>query len=455
MADLLFQCICLFLPWRVQFHRNMKDNSVKESANLSLQIKWIILSRVIFAVILIVSCLVFSSGEHLSFFSQPFLTLYNIAAAILVLSILYLIWLNKFKNKLFLAYFQTITDTFIVTAIIFVTGSYDSIFTFLYLVVIIYTSMLLLQKGSLIIATISCLQYGILVELEYYKIITPFMGQLYLSGTIDESYIIYRIIIIIMACFAVAILSGLLARQLKGAKQDLKMVREHLKRVEKMAAMDEMISGIAHEVKNPLASLSGSIQLLQEDTKPGSYEDRLMQIILRETDRLKNIVNNIRLFANPRTDNACVIKMAQIIEETVALFLNDPERNENINLTMKLNKDASVFIDPLHFTQILWNLLKNAAQSINGPGEIKIQLRSSITNRVYLIIEDTGIGISQKDGRDIFDPFYTTKPDGTGLGLSIIHRLIDTYDGVIDFESTPGKGTVFNIFFNGVASKGK
>lgn len=449
------QCICRFLPWQVPFHRDMKDNPVKESADLSLQIKWIILSRVIFAVILIISCLVFSSGEDLSFFSQPFLTLYNIAAGILVLSILYLICLNKFKKKVVQAYFQMVVDTFIVTAIIFVTGSYDSIFTFLYLVVIIYTSMVLLQKGSLIIATISCLQYGILVELEYYKIITPFVGHLYLSGTIDESYIIYRIIIIITACFAVAILSGLLARQLKGAKQDLKMVREHLKRVEKMAVMDEMISGIAHEVKNPLASLSGSIQLLQEDTKPGSYEDKLMQIILRETDRLKNIVNNIRLFATPRTDNAREIKIAEAIEETVALFLNDPERNEKINLTMKLTKDASVFIDPLHFTQILWNLLKNAVQSINGPGEITIQLKSSRTNRVYLVIEDTGMGIDQKDGSHIFDPFYTTKPDGTGLGLSIIHRLIDTYNGVIDFESTPGKGTVFNIFFNGVPSKGK
>ncbi len=449
------QCICRFLPWQVPFHSDMKDNPVKEPVDLSLQIKWIILSRVIFAVILIISCLIFSSGEDLSFFSQPFLTLYNIAAGILVLSIFYLVWLNKFKKKLLLAYFQTITDTFIVTAIIFVTGSYDSIFTFLYLVVIIYTSMVLLQKGSLIIATISCLQYGILVELEYYKIITPFMGQLYLSGTIDESYIIYRIIIIITACFAVAILSGLLARQLKGAKQDLKMVREHLKRVEKMAAMDEMISGIAHEVKNPLASLSGSIQLLQEDTKPGSYEDRLMQIILRETDRLKNIINNIRLFANPRIDNACVIKMAQVIEETVELFLNDPERNEKIKLTMNLNKDASVFIDPLHFTQILWNLLKNAVQSINGPGEIKIQLKLSRTNRVYLVIEDTGMGIDQKDISHVFDPFYTTKPDGTGLGLSIIHRLIDTYNGVIDFESTPGKGTVFNIFFNSVSSRAK
>ncbi|MCK5162949.1 MAG: GHKL domain-containing protein [Desulfobacula sp.] len=433
----------------------MINSHLPGNSDLFIQIKWIILSRVIFAVVLIISCLVFSSGENLSFFSQPFLSLYNIAALILILSIVYLIWLNKFKRHLILAYFQTIADTIIVTAIIFVTGSYDSIFTFLYLVIIIYTSMLLLQKGSIIISTLSCVQYSILIELEYYKIITPFMGQFYLSSTIDESHIIYRIIIVITACFAVASLSGILALQLKGAKQDLKMVQEHLKRVEKMAAMDEMISGIAHEIKNPLASLSGSIQLLREDTKPGSYEDKLMQIILRETNRLKNIVNDIRLFAKPRTDNAVEIKLADAIEETIELFLNDPEWNKKINLSTNMNKNACVFIDPAHFTQILWNLLKNAAQSIKGHGQIKIQLKSSRNNRVYLTIEDTGVGISHKDFNHIFDPFYTTKPDGTGLGLSIIHRLIDTYNGMIDFESTPGKGTVFTILLNNIPSKGK
>ncbi|MDA3791053.1 MAG: ATP-binding protein, partial [Desulfobacula sp.] len=380
---------------------------------------------------------------------------YNIAACILILSIIYLIWLNKFKKKLALAYFQTIADTIIVTAIIFVTGSYDSIFTFFYLVVIIYTSMLLLQKGSLIIATISCLQYGVLIELEYYKIIPPFLDSYFLSNSINDSHIIYRIIIVIVACFAVAILSGILALQLKGAKQDLKIAQEHLKRVEKMTAMDEMISGIAHEINNPLASLSGSIQLLQEDTKPGSYEDKLMQIILRETRRLENIVNDIRLFAKPHTDNAIAINLADAIQETIELFLNDPEWNQRIRVTTSINKNLSVFIDPSHFTQILWNLLKNAAQSIKGHGEIKISLKVSINNRVHLTVKDSGIGIHQKDSSHIFDPFFTTKPDGTGLGLSIIHRLIDTYNGMIDFESIPGKGTIFTVLFPGVPLKTK
>jgi len=431
----------------------MQYRFFREKTDFLNLIKWIILSRVAFAAVIIIACIVFSSGENLLVFSQPFLSLYNIAAGILSLSIIYLIWLNKFNSILSLAYFQTIVDTFIATGIIFVTGSYDSIFTFLYLVVIIYTSMLLLQKGSIIIATISCLQYAILIELEYYEIITPYLGNFYLSGSVDENRIIYRIIIVFLACFAVAVLSGILARQLKGAKQDLKMAQEHLKRVEKMAAMDEMISGIAHEINNPLASLSGSIQLLQEDTNPGSYEHKLMQIILRETNRLEKIVNDIRLFAKPRIDNAREITISDAIEEIVQLFLNDPEWNNKINMTMHLNKKVRIFIDPLHFHQILWNLLKNAAQSIEGTGQISINLNVHKNRGAYLVVEDTGVGIQPKERSHIFDPFYTNKPDGTGLGLSIIHRIIDTYNGIIDFESTPGQGTIFTILFDGALIK--
>jgi len=428
----------------------VKENSFQENSDLYTQIKWIILARVVFAIVLIFSSLFFSAGENLPLLSQPFLSLYNLAAGVLAGSILYIFWLNQKKRLLALAYFQTIMDTFLVTGIIFVTGSFDSVFTFLYLLVIIYASMILLQKGSFVMATFSSLQYGLLVELEYYGIITPFMGQYSISMTRDETQIIYRIIITIAACFAVAILSSILSLQLRNAKKDLKITQEHLKRVEKMSAMDEMISGIAHEIKNPLASLSGSIQLLKEDADPGSHEDKLFQIILRETQRLKQITNDIRLFAKPRKTNAIQVDMTRAIEDVVALFLNTPEWVTKIQIDTKLEKNLFVTIDPVHLKQILWNLVKNAAESIEDEGKIIISLGSPRNKRIYLTIRDNGNGIDPEKAKHIFDPFYTTKPEGTGLGLSIIHRIIDTYDGMIDFESIPGKGTLFTIVFKNI-----
>ena len=430
----------------------VKTNSFQQNLDLYTQLKWIILARVVFAIVLIFSSLFFSTEDNLSILSQPFLSLYNMAALVLVLSILYIFWLNQKKYLLALAYFQTIVDTFFVTGIIFVTGSFDSVFTFLYLLVIIYASMLLLQKGSFVMATVSSLEYGLLIELEYYRVFTPFMEQYSISMPIDENQITYRIIITIAACFAVAILSSILSLQLKSARQDLKITQEHLKRVEKMAAMDEMISGIAHEIKNPLASLSGSIQLLKEDTKSGSYEDKLMQIILRETERLKQISNDIRLFAKPSKTNASQVDMTQAVEDVVTLFLNTVKWKTRIQLLTKIEKDLFVTIDPVHLKQILWNIIKNAAESIEKKGKIIISLNSPRNKQIYLTIRDNGMGIDSAKAKHIFDPFYTTKPEGTGLGLSIIHRIIDTYEGMIDFESIPGKGTIFTIVFKNTPS---
>lgn len=414
------------------------------------QVRWLVVSRLIFITLFILSCIIFSSSQNVSAFSQPFVDLYKVCAGVFILSMLYLVCIAKSLNSTLLAYIQVIIDSITVTLIIYITGSYESVFTFLYLVVIIYTAMLLLKRGSLIVATISAVQYGLLIELEYYRIINPYMGRLFVPDYADASHITYKVLGIIAACYAVALLSGILASQLKGARQDLKLAQEHLKRVDRMAMMDELISGIAHEIKNPLASLSGSIQLFKEDTAPGSYEDKLMQIILRETDRLKDIVNDIRLFSKPSTQNAREIQMADAIEETVELFRNDPELNRKIIITARLDRNIIVVIDPAHLNQILWNLLTNAAQSMEGEGEIKISLKRSKNNRVYLTISDSGCGIAPDAVNQVFDPFYTTKPDGTGLGLSIIHRLIDTYNGMIDFDSIPGKGTTFTILFNGI-----
>jgi len=430
----------------VPLDNRVKANSFAQNSDLYNQIKWIILARVVFAIVLIFSSLFFSSGENLPLLAQPFLSLYSLAAGVLLGSIFYSVWLNQKGKLLALAYFQTIMDTFLVTGIIFVTGSFDSVFTFLYLLVIIYASMILLQKGSFVMATFSSLQYGLLIELEYYGILTPFMGQYPISMTRDETQIIYRIIITIVACFAVAILSSILALQLRNARKDLRITQEHLKRVEEMSAMDEMISGIAHEIKNPLASLSGSIQLLKEDARPGSHEDKLMHIILRETQRLKQITNDIGLFAKPSKVNASQVDMTRAIEDVVTLFLNTPGTRK-LQIDTKLEKNLFVTIDPDHLKQILWNLIKNAAESIDAKGKIIIGLGSPRNKRIYLTIRDNGTGIDPEKAKHIFDPFYTTKPDGTGLGLSIIHRIIDTYDGMIDFESIPDKGTLFTIVF--------
>lgn len=413
--------------------------------------KDLIFARSLFAIFLCFGCVIYSNSEGLPFYSQPFISLYNLSGIILVFSVIYLFLLTPAANSLWYIYCQLIIDVFFVSAVVFVTGSFDSLFTFLYLLVIIYSSMFVLLKGSLLVAAAASLQYTVLISLEYMGVISPYLSSHSIVHTADVSQVIYKLIVISGACFAIAALSGILALQAKEARQELKITRQHLLRVEKMNAMDEMLSGIAHEIKNPLASLSGSIQLLKEDCCPGSSQEKLMRIILRETNRLKEILNDIRLFSRPNKSNASHIRLDTLLRETVELFANDPEWSDRIELFVKIQKQVVVDMDPVHFKQIIWNLLKNAAQSIVETGRIYIELKLAKQDRVHLSIRDTGRGIKKEDAAHIFDPFFTTKPEGSGLGLSIIHKIVDTYDGMIDFETEPGKGTVFTIILKTVS----
>ena len=438
-------CTCRFSQWPAQL--DSPDFLFRRTRELFIQIKWVVLARAVFALVLIFSTLFFSDTDLTGQGDQSFLSLYKISGTILGLSLVYFVWLYKKKYLHALAYTQIIIDTFIVTAIVFVTGCYHSIFTFLYLLVIIYAAMLLFAQGSFSVALASSFQYGFLIELEYLKIITPLSENQTLALVVDQHHILYRVVITISAFFATAALSGILSFQLKTARKDLKIAQEHLKRVEKMAAVDEIVAGIAHEIKNPLASLSGSIQMLREDIAPTGENDKLMQIILRETDRLRQIVTDIRLISKPGRTNAELIDLSKAIDDVKTLFDNTPDWHARINIVTRLQRDLYVYMDTVHLQQILWNLIKNAAESIEGKGKIKISLYSPKHKRIYLTIQDTGLGIDKKIAPHIFDPFFTTKSDGTGLGLSIIHRIVDTYDGMIDFESISGKGTVFTLIF--------
>lgn len=438
-------CICQFFQWQAAL--DSQNFLFRRTRELFIQIKWVVLARAVFALVLICSTFFLSdtglSGQR----EQSLLSLYKISGIIIGLSLIYFAWLCQKKYLYILAYTQILLDTVIVTAIVFITGGYHSIFTFLYLLVIIYAAMLLLAQGSFSVALASSIQYAFLVEFEYLKIITPLPDNQAITLVVDQHHILYRIIITISACFATAALSGILSLQLKTARKDLRIAQEHLKRVEKMAAVDEVVSGIAHEIKNPLASLSGSIQMLREEMAPTGENDQLMQIILRETDRPKQIVTDVRLISKPNRNNAGLINLSNAIEDVKRLFDNTPDWHARIHLVTRLERDLRVCMDGTHLQQILWNLIKNAAESIEGKGKIEVSLYSSRHKRIYLTIKDTGRGIDTKNATHIFDPFFTTKSDGTGLGLPIIHKIIDAYDGMIDFESIPGKGTVFTLIF--------
>ena len=408
--------------------------------------------RVLFTSLLLGSTIILQLNKTPSPLALPLLFLYGLIAVIFLLSFVYSLIFRRIKKKRFLfAYTQISIDTFFVTMIIFVTGGFSSVFSLLYLVVIIYSSMLIFKKGSIIMAAFCSIQYGIMVDLEYYGILKPFvMDEALAASNYDGSQVLYKIVITMAACFAVAFLSSLLSEQAKKTKKELLAMENHVKRVEKMAAIGEMAAGLAHEIKNPLASLAGSIQMLREDIKYDPDHDKLMQIILREAKRLTSLVSDFLLFAKPQAGKVEVIDLAKALTETVEFFEKDSNRIKHISINKDFIPDIWIEMDPAHLHQILWNLLLNAASAIEDQGVIDISMRPLKNNIAVIRISDNGCGISKEIINSIFDPFFTTKPRGTGLGLSIVHSILKSYDSRLDVESEVNRGTTFIFKFKSI-----
>jgi two-component system sensor histidine kinase PilS (NtrC family) len=241
-----------------------------------------------------------------------------------------------------------------------------------------------------------------------------------------------------------------------------KEMEEQIKRVDKMAAIGVLAAGMAHEIRNPLASLSGSIQMLKSELTLDEHQQHLMEITLRESERLNALITDFLLFAHPPQTHKILYPIGRIVEETIDLFIHSPSYHDGIHILRPNHSgEIRVLIDPDQMKQVFWNLFINAAQAMSDGGEIRVQLvkgnawegpslplppQSRDRGWVKISIADTGNGIAPEAKENIFEPFFTTKENGTGLGLSIVHRIIQNHDGLIKVESEAGRGSSFIIF---------
>ncbi|MFO7709153.1 MAG: ATP-binding protein [Desulfobacterales bacterium] len=411
------------------------------------RLRMLIVARLVFAALLLASTLYLHGVRGMPDASAPAGLLVGLIAVLFLLSAVYRLILGRVRNQEAFAYVQLIGDTLTVTAVLQLTGGFSSLFTFLYLVVIVTSSLLLPRRGTLLVAALCSIQYGLMADLEYFGLIRAFSRE---DGTLAAGagwdQIITKMVFTIFACIAVALLSSLLSEQTRRSRRVLHAMGAHVKRVEKMAAIGEMAAGLAHEIKNPLASMSGAIQLLREDMRCDSDHDRLMQIILREADRLSALVGNFLLYARPPAGKPEPLKLDKALQETIELFGKRTDLEPRIAVTLNAQPGVWTRMDPSHLRQVLWNLLVNAAEAIDASGEIRVQLAAVKDRQLCLKIADTGAGMTPETLQSIFDPFFTTKANGTGLGLSIVHRILESYGCRLDVDSAPDRGTSVTLY---------
>ncbi len=237
--------------------------------------------------------------------------------------------------------------------------------------------------------------------------------------------------------------------------QDITKVREleqAAKQTDRQRAIAKLAAGIAHEIRNPLASMSGSIQLLNSELTLEPVHEHLMKIVMRETDRLNDLITDFLTYARPAKRRDTVADLSLLIDEQLGALALDPACRD-IEIMQNLKSNLICQFDPGQIRQLLWNLFRNSAQAMEDVGgTLSVTARKADRHLGYIEIEvtDTGEGISPEAIDSIFDPFFTTKSKGTGLGLTIAYRIVENHAGKIFVNSTGGLGTTFHVLIPGL-----
>ncbi|MDA8169007.1 MAG: ATP-binding protein [Nitrospiraceae bacterium] len=519
---------------------------MQKTDSVSLRLKALIAFRVLFATILLGSFLLFEIGNGVFPYGPAVLYL---VAFLYFLTIVYIILLNRVRGTL-LAYAQLVIDVLTVNMLIYLTGGIESWFSFLLIITVIASGIVIGKRAGFVMAVISSILYGVMLDLQYWAVIpVPYSLNLY------ERDFLYNIFTNIMALYICAYLTGYLvtrvekaslklekknldyrelsvfnrevvenvtsglittdmegrvlffnaaAESITGMKrqdaigrdareifpclekfepnsrmegmircgelkkiigmtisgmkntegeptghiaifQDLTQIKdmqEEIRRKEKWAAIGELSANIAHEIRNPLASLRGSIEMLKGTALNEAQKSSLMDIALAEMDRLNLIITDFLTYSRPTKPQMEPLELDILLGSTAELL--GKSAPAGVSIRTELGESMRVLADPGRLQQVFLNLGINAFDAMPGGGVLTISGHGG-GGWAHVVFSDTGKGISAQEREKIFFPFYTTKDTGTGLGLSIALRIMEDHGGTIRLESREGEGSAFTV----------
>jgi len=230
------------------------------------------------------------------------------------------------------------------------------------------------------------------------------------------------------------------------ACEDLSAIREmetRMRQADRLATLGRMAANIAHEIRNPLASLTGAIEVLTSPLTAEDARERLSQIVARESERLNHIIKNFLEYARPAPLSIATFDVAAAAEE-VLLLLEHRASPGSLKVVREFAPSILWPVDAQQFRQILWNLCLNAVEAMPDGGELRVAAAVR-GDTLEVSVSDTGDGIGTGDLSHVFEPFFSTKSEGTGLGLALVHRIVQEHGGEIDVRSAPGLGTTFTL----------
>jgi two-component system sensor histidine kinase PilS (NtrC family) len=224
---------------------------------------------------------------------------------------------------------------------------------------------------------------------------------------------------------------------------ELRRLERELQRSDRLAALGQLAAQLAHEIRNPLAAMRGSAQLLMKEVAGSEVGERLANILIRESDRLARLVDDSLRFARPAPPKRRRLSAVGLVEETAKMLRTDPLA-EGATIQVTAPKDVEADIDPDQIRQVLLNLMRNGLQAAGAGGRLEIDVEASESS-VLISVWDSGGGVPKEVLPRIFEPFFTTRKGGTGLGLATAHAIVQAHGGVLEIQESPRGGTFFSV----------
>ena len=338
------------------------------------------------------------------------------------------------------AYAQVGFDLLLITAFVYITGGIASSMYFLFLFPIIAAGLVVSGRAGFLAASTAAILFGALVDGAYFGFIPPFLPEH--AARTSLGTMLVTIFIAWGVFFVIAALMSYLAGSLRKTREALRAAEKELLVRERLSEAGRVSASLAHEIRNPLAAISGSVQVLKKEIALNPEQAGLMDIVLRESERVSHSLEQFLDFALPSKRVFSVISLPDILDETLKILRAGGELNGRVEVEEGFRGAAAPFYGNAgQFKQVFWNLIKNALKAMPEGGRLRLAISSPRRKEVEIVVADTGRGMTEEDKEHLFEPFYSGFADGRGLGMAVVRRIVDDYDGRIEVRSELRRGT--------------
>ena len=337
------------------------------------------------------------------------------------------------------AYVQVVFDLLLITAFVYISGGIASSMYFLYLFPIIAAGLVVSGRAGFLAASLSAILFGLLVDGVYFGFIPAYRLEQAVKTPLGP--LLVTIFIAWGVFFVIAGLMSKLAGSLRKTREALRAAEKELIVRERLSEAGRVSASLAHEIRNPLAAISGSVQVLKKELALSAEQRDLMGIVIKESERVSHSLEQFLDFALPSKHVFSVISLTDILDETLKILRGGGELDGKVEVTGNFRSaDLHYYGNAGQFKQVFWNLIKNAVKAMPEGGRLRLDFLGPQRKEIRIVVADSGRGMTEEDKEHLFEPFYSGFENGRGLGMSIVRKIVDDYDGRIDVRSELNKG---------------